>query len=291
MPKYEKFMKDILTKKKGPEEEEVVVLDAQCSAIVSRLPQKARDPGRVTLSVTIGNQHIGNGLIDLVSSINLIPLSIVKRFGNIEMKSTRMTLQLADKSTTLPHGVTQDMLVKVDKFLFSVDFVVIDMEKDKESPIILARPFMKTSRMMIDIDDGIMKLRVQDEEVCFNLFNAMKQPKDKSDCFRLDVTEEVAIEVASEIHLSSPLERSLVNSFNVFTQEEEKEIEVFLKEIEKGGNMNVKNEKVEELDPPKEVKETKMELKLLPTHLKYVFLDKERKKPVVISSKLTTQEE
>ncbi|XP_058784178.1 uncharacterized protein LOC131658947 [Vicia villosa] len=291
MPKYAKFMKDILTKKKRPEEEEVVVLDAQCSAIVFRLPQKARDPGRVTLLVTMGNQHIGNGLIDLGLSINLIPLSIVKRLGNIEMKSTRMTLQLADKSTTLPYGVAQDMLVKVDKFQFPVDFVVIDMEEDKESPIILGRPFMKTARMMIDIDDSIMKLRVQDDEVCFNLFDAMKQPKDKSDCFRLDVTEEVAIEVASEIHLSNSLERSLVDSFNVLTQEEEKEIEVFVKELEKGGNMNDKDGKVETLDPPIEVKETKMELKLLPTHLKYVFLDKEGKKPVVISSKLTTQEE
>ncbi|XP_058741475.1 uncharacterized protein LOC131613854 [Vicia villosa] len=105
--------------------------EARC-AIVSRLPQKAKDPGRVTLPVTIGNQHIGNGLIDLGSSINLIPLSIVKRLGNIDMKSTRMTLQLADKSTTLPHGVAQDMLIKVDKFLFPVDFVVIDMEEDKE---------------------------------------------------------------------------------------------------------------------------------------------------------------
>ncbi|XP_058746911.1 uncharacterized protein LOC131619888 [Vicia villosa] len=82
------------------------------SAIISRLPQKARDPGRVTLLITIGNQNIGNGSIDLGSSINLIPLSIVKRLGNIEMKSTRMTLQLADKSTTLPYGVAQDMLVK-----------------------------------------------------------------------------------------------------------------------------------------------------------------------------------
>ncbi|XP_058763785.1 uncharacterized protein LOC131637214 [Vicia villosa] len=145
--------------------------------------------------------------------------------------------------------------------------------------------------MMIDIDDGIMKLRVQDEEVCFNLFDAMKQPKDKSDCFRLDVTKEVAIEVASEIHLSNPLERSLVDSIHVLTQEEEKEIKVFVKELEKGGNMNDKDGKVETLDPPKEVKETKMELKLLPTHMKYVFLDKEGKKPVVISSKLTTQEE
>src|SRR3954465_6018917 len=147
------------------------------------------------------------------------------------MKATRMNLQLADKSTTLPYGIAQDMLVKVDKFLFPVDFVVIDMEEDKDSPIILGRPLMKTARMMIDIDDGIMKLRVQDEEVCFNLFEAMKLPKDNSECFRLDVTEEIVIDMASEIHLSNPLERSLVDSFHVLTQEEEWEIEGFVKEL------------------------------------------------------------
>ncbi|XP_058759839.1 uncharacterized protein LOC131633136 [Vicia villosa] len=98
------------------------------------------------------------------------------------------------------------------------------MEEDKESPIILGRPFMKTSRMMIDIDDGIMKLRVQDEELCFNLFDAMKQPKDKNDCFRMDVTEESVVEVANQIHLSSPLERSLVESFNIMLEEEFKPV-------------------------------------------------------------------
>ncbi|XP_058769279.1 uncharacterized protein LOC131643143 [Vicia villosa] len=150
------------------------------------------------------------------------------------------------------------------------------MEEDKESPIILGRSFMKIARMMIDIDDGIMKLRVQDEEVCFNLFDAMKQPKDKNDCFRMDVTEESVVEVANQIHPSSPLERSLVESFN---------------ELEKGGNTITKEDKVEDLELKKGVKESKIELKLLPPHLKYVFLDEEGNKPVVISSKLTTKEE
>src|SRR3954470_20815359 len=214
MPKYAKFMKDILTKKKRPEEEEVVILDAQCSAIISRLPQKARDPGRVTLPVTIGNQNIGKGLIDLGSSINLIPLSIVKRLGNIEMKTTRMTLQLADKSTTSPYGVAQDMLVKVDKFLFPVDFVVIDMEEDRDVPLILGRPFMKTARMMIDIDDGLMKVRVDNEEVTFNLFEAMKHPKDKHDVFHIDAIEEEVVEMCNHIHTSNPLEKTLIGAYN-----------------------------------------------------------------------------
>ena len=66
------------------------------------------------------------------------------------------------------------MLVKVDKFFFPVDFVVIDMEEDHDAPLILGRPFMKTTRMMIDIDDGLMKVRVQDEEVSFNLFEVLR---------------------------------------------------------------------------------------------------------------------
>src|SRR4051812_29164474 len=105
MPKYAKFMKDILTKKRSYTEPETVVLDAKCSAIIqSTLPKKERDPGRVTLPVTIGDIHIGRGLVDTGSSINLIPLSMVKRLGIVDMKNTRMTLQLADKSTTMPFG-------------------------------------------------------------------------------------------------------------------------------------------------------------------------------------------
>ncbi|XP_058726277.1 uncharacterized protein LOC131597606 [Vicia villosa] len=166
MPKYAKFMKKMLTKKKKYTDEETEA-----------------DPGRVILPITIGGNYISNGLVDLGSSINLIPLSVVKRLGNIEMKHTRITLQLADKSIISPYGVVQDMLVKVDKFLFPVDFVVVDMEEDRDVPLILGRPFMKTTRMMIDIDDGIMKVRVQDKEVIFTLFESMKPPKDEHDNF------------------------------------------------------------------------------------------------------------
>jgi hypothetical protein len=201
MPKYAKFMKDILTKKRRYTEPETIVLDASCSAIIQRtLPKKEVDAGRVTLPVKIGDVYVGKGLIDLGSSINLIPLSIVKRLGNIEMKAIRMTLQLADKSTTHPHGLAQDVLVKVDKFFFPVDFIVIDMEEDDDAPLILGRPFMKTARMMIDVDDGLMKVRVQNEEVTFDLFEAMKHSKDSRDSFRIDVIEEATFEVSKHIH-------------------------------------------------------------------------------------------
>ncbi|XP_058767104.1 uncharacterized protein LOC131640732 [Vicia villosa] len=188
MPTYAKFIKDIIIKKRIFEDQEVVTVNSCCSVIIQRtLPKKESDPGKVTLSVTIGNVYVGKGLIDLGSSINLIPLSLVKRFGNINLKSTRMTLQLADKSTTHSIGITEDLLDKVDKFFFPVNFVVIDMEEDYDTPLILGRPFMKTARMMIDIDDGLMKVRVLDEEVCFNLFEVMKHSNDKSVISMLNV--------------------------------------------------------------------------------------------------------
>ncbi|XP_058766159.1 uncharacterized protein LOC131639705 [Vicia villosa] len=192
---------NMLTKKKKYTDEETVVLDAHCSAIIQKTPpRKEADPGRVILPITIGGNYISNGLVDLGSSINLIPLSVVKRLGNIEMKHTRITLQLADKSIISPYGVVQDMLVKVDKFLFPVDFVVVDMEEDRDVPLILGRPFMKTTRMMIDVDDGIMKVRVQDKEVIFTLFESMKPPKDEHDNFRIDDEKGEIIEVENQFH-------------------------------------------------------------------------------------------
>ncbi|XP_058726087.1 uncharacterized protein LOC131597403 [Vicia villosa] len=194
--KNKKRNENMLTKKKKYTDEETVVLDAHCSAIIQKTPpRKEADPGRVILPITIGGNYISNGLVDLGSSINLIPLSVVKRLGNIEMKHTRITLQLADKSIISPYGVVQDMLVKVEKFLFPVDFVVVDMEEDRDVPLILGRPFMKTTRMMIDIDDGIMKVRVQDKEVIFTLFESMKPPKDEHDNFRVDDEKGEIIEV------------------------------------------------------------------------------------------------
>ncbi|XP_050908015.1 uncharacterized protein LOC127121600 [Lathyrus oleraceus] len=138
MPTDSKFMKDILTKKMRYSNQETINPDASCSAIIQRtLPRKETDPGRVTLLVTIINVYIYKALIDLGFSINLILLSMVQRLGNIEIKSTKMTLQLADNSITRPHGVGEDVLVKMDKVLFSIDFVVIDMEEYVDAPLIL----------------------------------------------------------------------------------------------------------------------------------------------------------
>lgn len=233
MSTYAKFMKEILIKKMRYTDQETINLNATCRSIIQRtLPQKETDPGRVILPVTIGIVYIGKAFIDLGSNINLILLSVVQRLSNIEMKLTNMTLQLDDKSITRPHGVAEDFLVKVDKFLFPIDFFVINMEKDDNAPLILGRPFMKTTRMVIDIDDGLMKVRVQDEEVCFNLFEAMKHSQDKRDCFRMDDTNETIMDVKIQVHLSISLVKTLTDAFKVLNKDEEKEIEECLRELE-----------------------------------------------------------
>ncbi|XP_020237836.1 uncharacterized protein LOC109817051 [Cajanus cajan] len=165
MSSYARFMKVLLTKKRKLSEDETVELEAGCSAIIQKsFPQKSRDPGSFTFPVTIGNLSVGKELLDLGASINLMPLSMLQRISDVEVKPTRMTLQLAERSIKYPHGIVEDLLVKVDKFFFPVDFVVMDMEEDSEVPLILGRPFMKTAKVIIDVDDGKLKVRVHGDE-------------------------------------------------------------------------------------------------------------------------------
>jgi len=89
--------------------------------------------------------------------------------------------------------VVEDLLVKVDKFYFPIDFVIMDIKEDSEVPLILGRPFMKTTKVIIDIDNGKLKVRVQDDEVNFDMFEALKYPTKKKKCFRMDILKEICM--------------------------------------------------------------------------------------------------
>ena len=139
----------------------MVALSEECSAILQRkLPPKSKDPRNFTIPLSIGNSIIEKALCDLGASINLIPLSIFKKLGLGKANPITITLQLADRSLTHPWGIIEDLLVKVDKFIFPVDFIVLNMEEDKEVPIILGRPFLATSWALIDVQKGELRLRV-----------------------------------------------------------------------------------------------------------------------------------
>ena len=118
------------------------MLMGECSTLfLKKLPQKLKDLGSFTIPCTIGNVHFDKVLCDLGASVNLMPFSIYKKLGLGEVKPTTVHLQLADRSIKYPKGVVEDVLIKVDKLIFLVDLIVLDMEKDREIPLILGRPF------------------------------------------------------------------------------------------------------------------------------------------------------
>lgn len=115
--------------------------------------------------------------------------------------------------------------------------------------------------MMIDIDDGLMKVRPQDKEVNFNLFEAMKHSKDKGACFRVDATDESIINMQKQVHITTPLERVLTDAFNVLNFEEEKETEECLKELDTAREVPLKEAQIEELKEEAIQENMKLELK------------------------------
>ena len=169
MTHYAKSMKDILSRKKRIDEG-VVSLTETCNAVIQKsLPEKMQDPRSFIIPCKIGNSDMGKSLCDSGASINLMPLSMVKRLSLGELTPTSMTLQMADRTLAHPEGILEDVLIKVGKFIFLVDFVVVDIEEDKQVPLLLGRPFLEIGAVFIDVKKGELTLRVGDEAVHFNL--------------------------------------------------------------------------------------------------------------------------
>ena len=128
MPRYVKFMKDVLSKKRKLGDYAIVALSQECSAILQKkLPPKLQNPGSFTIPCAIRNAVFERALCDLGASINLMSWSIFKKLKLGEAHPTTVILQLADRSVTHPRGIIENVLVKVDKFIFPDDFIILDM--------------------------------------------------------------------------------------------------------------------------------------------------------------------
>nr|XP_023876781.1 uncharacterized protein LOC111989228 [Quercus suber] len=168
------------------EEHETVMLTKESSAILQKkLSPKLKDLGSFTIPCTKGKSYFDRALCDLGASINPMPLSFFRKLGLGEVKPTTISLQLADRSIKYPRGVIENVLVKVDKFIFSVDFIVLDINEDEEIPLILDRPFLAMGRTLIDVQQGKLVLRVGEDEVTFDVFKSMEFPSDTHSCFQI----------------------------------------------------------------------------------------------------------
>ena len=182
VPTYAKFLKDLCTIKKGLGIEKKAFITEQVSAIIQRkTPFKYKDPGSPTISVNIGGTCIDKALLDLGASVNLLPYSVYKQLGLGELKPTNITLSLADRSMKIPKGIVEDVLVKVDKFYYPVDLVVLDTEPIENTPnhvpIILGRPFLATANAIINCRNGVMQLTFGNMTLELNIFHLSNKHK------------------------------------------------------------------------------------------------------------------
>ncbi|XP_062006036.1 uncharacterized protein LOC133723235 [Rosa rugosa] len=285
IPKYTKYLKELCTTRRRTREKKVVKMSENVSAVIQRkLPPKLKDPGSFSIPCTI---DLG------------------------ELKYDNVIIQLADRSNAYPKGYVEDVLVQVNSLIFLTDFYVLEMGESPQNstPFLLGRPFMRTARTKIDVFNGSLTMEFDGEVISFNVFEVMRYPLSNdysvSTTDLLDSLAQKIFEVINEDTLITTMEKGLGYSSTGK--------EIPLREFKD----DVLNDKVfesvaylESTPPivgkvpkplsiqlstnkhvPSVIQAPTLELKPLPNHLKYAFLGDNDTLPVIVSSKLTVEQE
>ena len=272
------------------------------SLIRNNLPPKYKDPRSPTISIVVGNSKLGHALVELGASVNLLPYSVYVEPGLGELEPSNITLQLADRSVKIPRGIVTDVLVQVDKFYFPVDFFVLDTQhvsnQGTQFPVILGRPFLATANAIIHCRGGLMTLSFGNMTVNLNIFNVIKEIGDDEDVCEVNMIESVVQNYVDHVSYDEPLKSCLVSPSCVekVTTSELEFLHSIIEHIEVM-EANVWAPRFEKLPPiedrvlPLKDKPPNLELKPLPSHLKYAFLGVEDTFPVIISSSLEPNQE
>jgi hypothetical protein len=195
VPFYAKFLKDLCTVKRKLNVKRKAFLAEQVGVVLqNNNVLKYKDPSCPTISCFIGEHKIEKVLLDLGASVNLLLYSVFQSLNLGELKPTSVTLLLIDKSVKVCRGIIKDVLVQVDKFIFPVDFIVLDtqlVEECNSIPVILEHPFLATSNALINYRNGLMKLFFENMTLEMNVFNICKQPGDDNDLQEVDFIEKL----------------------------------------------------------------------------------------------------
>ncbi|KAJ9560980.1 hypothetical protein OSB04_006140 [Centaurea solstitialis] len=270
------FLKELVANKARMGTEEIAFLNAECSAMLSDTLKKG-DPGSFIIPCYFGKSVSCRALADLGASINLMPLSFYQKLGLNDLKSTRMTIQLADRSIKYPVGIAEDVIVRVDRIEFPADFVILDIKDEVKVPLILGRPFLNTASAIIHVAERELSLGIGEDRITLSIdgipdYNDSINALDSIDDFTESEPNDYLFE-SGEWEESLAIEKR----WDEAVGEEEEDFE----ELKQEDNVRVKNS-VEE--PPD------LELKDLPEHLEYQFLEGNNSLPVIISSLLTDNE-
>ncbi|CAN6441210.1 unnamed protein product [Victoria cruziana] len=212
VPAYARFLKELCTKKRRSKKvPECVLLSEETSSLLQRrLPPKLEDPGAPIIPCVLGDILVKRALLDLGASVNVLPGYFYDMFNLEGLKPTSMTIQMADRSVKAPRGVLEDVLLKIEDFVFPVDFVILDMEgvnAENQTPIILGRPFLATANACINCRTGVLEISFGDRKLRMNIFHAAMGPAgDRCISFVEDEDEDVdeaAHEVCMAVFTSS----------------------------------------------------------------------------------------
>nr|GEU32004.1 DNA-directed DNA polymerase [Tanacetum cinerariifolium] len=315
MPKFSPSIKSLLTNKDKLCELARTPLNEHCSAVLlKKLPEKLVDPGKFLIPCDFPRKAGCLALADLGASINLMPLSVWNKLSLPDLTPTCMTLELADRSISHPVGVAEDVYVKVGSFHFLADFVVVDFDADPRVPLILERSFLKTRRPLMDVFEGELTLCVGKEAITFNLDQTSRYSANYNDMTAkcIDVVDMACEEYSQKVLVISFLKklmhlllskmillhRKLINIISTlrgillleaflnddpslpppnqgnYLSEVRKELKIYETKSDKSS-----------INEPQEV-----ELKDLPPHLEYTFLEGDDKLPVIIVKDLSVEE-
>ncbi|GJR04306.1 reverse transcriptase domain-containing protein, partial [Tanacetum coccineum] len=291
-PNNGKFLKELVNNKHKIEQISAAFLGDKSSAILqNKGPPKLGDPRSFLIPCNFKKYFSCIALADLVASINLMPYSLYAKLSLETLKPTKMSVRLADRSFQYPVGIAENMLVKVGKFTFPADFVILEMEEDSKVPLILGRPFLHTADAVIRVKHKQLNLGVGTEQMIFNIDSAIKHSYSNDDtCFSIDVIDEILeedfdalLDEGSEILHSiegTILKEKLFAKFDelmAMTADENFESEYDTEEptfekITFNTDYKIKMSLEEPL--------MDLELKLLPDNLEYVFLEEPTFLPV-----------
>ncbi|GKA57342.1 reverse transcriptase domain-containing protein [Tanacetum coccineum] len=192
MPNYGKFLKELISNKHKIKQIFAAFLSDESSAMIqNKVPPKLGDLGSFLIPCNFNKTFSCNVLADLGASINLMPYSLYAKLSLETLKSTKISVRLADRSFQYLVGIAENMLIEVGKFTFPADFV-IEMEEDSKVPLILGRPFLHIADAIIRVKQKQLNLRVGTERMTFNIDSAMKHSYLNDDiCFSIDVIDDI----------------------------------------------------------------------------------------------------
>nr|GEX36067.1 reverse transcriptase domain-containing protein [Tanacetum cinerariifolium] len=313
MPKFGPSIKSLLTNKDKLSKLARTPLNEHCLAVLlKKLPKKLEEPAKFLIPCDFSKMAECLALADLAASINLMLLSVWNKLYLPDLSPTCMTLELTDHLISRPVRVVEDVFLKVGTFHFPADFVVVDFDAGPRVPLILERYFLKTGRVLIGVFEGELTLRVGKEAITFSLDQTSRYSANYNDMManRIDVIdmayeeysnsdfllEEVDAFLALEDDPTSPeVDQSYVNTEgDILLLEAFQNDDPSLPPLNQGNYLHQVQKELKirkaKIDKSSIDENPKVELKDLPPHLEYAFLEGDDKLPVIIAKYLSVEE-